>query len=512
MFQLGFRSRSFFSVWLEKPARRAALLLGAAILVFLTVLAALPINVVGPFDARTYGPAREVRVDYSPVGAALEPMMALAHIITDSFDVRVAAISIPIWIVALVACAAAIRQLHQSRWRISWRTLGRSLAAAGLGLFLLTIYGFFVLLVRVPNWRATALDSNLILADLHAHTFGSHDGLISARDNLRWQAQRGCGVVGIVEHDSPQGGLEAACLSASDESLPPVLAGVEFNEMDVGYVIAAIALPKRLEQHALAQHKKDSFIPWFHQNCQGVVLALRYHLKPQEVEHFVESGIDGFDVANDGHPDSVASVQELVLAVGRAHHLPLVAWTDWHGAGSILRTWTAFRVPDATRLSRQARAAAVLDALRRHDCENITPLVIGRMRQISLVEAILAPFTETVRYALSLSPLRLLAWWIWGLAWFWVATGLLRLGIRPGSLILAVALVVMGVAISVQALQLVVAHLSGQAPFVFPFQVGLAALGAGIAAIVSGTISGWHALARRQHGTEPPKEPCAIGR
>jgi hypothetical protein len=504
-----FKGKSFLWIGVGKPARRTALLLGVATLVFLTVLAALPINVVGPFDARTYEPVTGVRVDYSSVGAALEPMMALAHIIAGGPDVRAAAISIPIWIVVLATCTAAIRQLYQSRWRASWRTLGHSAAAAGRGLFFLTIYCFFILLVRVPNWRATALDSNLVLADLHAHTFGSHDGLISARDNLRWQAQRGCSVVGIVEHDSPQGSLEAARLSASDASLPPVLAGVEINQVKVGY-LAAIALPERFEQHPLAQCR-GSFIPWFHQNCRGVVLALRYHLKPNEVEHYVESGIDGFDIASDGHPDSAAPVQQLVLAAGRVHHLPLVAWTDWHGVSGILRTWTAFRVPNAARLPRPARAAAVLDALRRHDCANIIPLVVGRMRQVSLAEAILAPFTETVRYAIGLSPLRVLAWWVWGMALFLTATALLRLGVSPAPLILAVALVAMGVAISVQALRLIIAHLSGQAPFVFQFRVGLAALGAGIAAAVSGALSGWGAVARRQRWTQPPEAPCAPG-
>src|SRR4030042_5481806 len=92
-----------WSIWLAKPNRRIVLMLGAAFLLFLTLTAALPIDVVGPFDARTYEPVNSVLVKYSPAGAALEPVTALAHIIAEAPDMRVAFVSIPIWILGTVA-------------------------------------------------------------------------------------------------------------------------------------------------------------------------------------------------------------------------------------------------------------------------------------------------------------------------------------------------------------------------------------------------------------------------
>jgi predicted metal-dependent phosphoesterase TrpH len=488
--------KSLLSTWLAKPIRRAVLFFGLAALILLTVLAALPVNVIGPFDARTGEVARDVKVDYSPMGAALEPVTALAHVIAEAPDMRAAVISVPIWIVGLAVCGVAVSQLRRNRWRLSWRATTHTLRAAGVAIFLMAVYGMFALLVRIPNWRASSPDPDIVLAELHTHTFGSHDGLISARDCLQWHAQRGCGVVGVVEHAKPAGSLAAAALSESDESLPPVLPGLEINLKGEGYV-SAIATREKLSPYPHAGEERP-FIPWFHHNCEGVVLSLTYFLKPGSAEELAHEGLDGFDAVNDGHPGILPSLKKEAVAAANTYHLPLVASTDWHGASGILRTWTAVRVPHAATLSRGQRAAGVLDALRRHERSNITPVVVGRMKEVSLARAILAPFAEGVRYALSLSLARVLAWWAWAAALFLAAAVLMRLGIHPGRMILAGILVAMGDAILLQGLRLIIAHTSGEAPCPLPVGVGLAAAAMGTAAILFGAISGWLAVARRQ--------------
>ncbi len=354
----------------------------------------------------------------------------------------------------------------------------------------------FSLLVRIPNWRAVAKDPDIVLAELHTHTFASHDGLISAHDCLRWHRQRGCDLVVLIEHDSLSGSLEEAALAEGDESLPAVLPGVEIDLDDLGYVIAFGSREQLL--HYTFDSRKRPFIPWFHQTYQGVVIATEEGLKAGRLEQFADAGIDGVEVASDGHTRPSPALQRDVLAWATHHHLPTVASTDWHGIGGILRTWTAIRVPNAAALSREQCAAAVLNVLRRHECSNITPLVVGRMKQDSLAQAIFAPFTESTRYALGLSPMRLLAWWVWGIALFLVASGLLHLGICPGRLILSVALIAMGTAVIIEGLQLLIAHASGQAPFFFPVQIGLSALVLGIAAVLFGVIGGCLAVIRWQ--------------
>jgi hypothetical protein len=488
--------KSLLSIWLEKPTRWAILLVGIAILIFLTLMTAIPIDVTGPFDARTSEPAVGVQVGYSPAGAVMEPVTAIAQIIMGAPDMRVAAISFWVWFSVLVACTAAVSRLYGNHWQANWRTITGTLAAMGSGLFVLALYATFTVLVRIPNWRAVAQDRDIVLAELHTHTFSSFDGLISAHDCLRWHRQRGCDVVGLIGHKSLSGSIEEAGMAESDESLPGVLPGVEIALDNLGRIIA-FGLREQLLRCPFDRHQR-SFISWFQQNYQGVVVATEDRLNAGKLEEFADAGIDGFEVASDGHSCVVPGLHRDVLAVTGSHHLPMVASTDWHGIGSILRTWTAIRVPGAATLSRQQRAAAVLDALRRHDYSNITPIVVGRIGQVSLARAIFAPFTESIRYALGLSPLRLLAWWVWGMALFLLATALLHFGIHPGQMILAVIQVAMGIAVLISCLQLIIARTSGQAPYIFPAQVGLMASALGIAAVIFGIIGVCLAVARRQ--------------
>ena len=488
-------SKSYFSIWLEKPARRTILIFWVAALILLTLMSVMPINVIGPFDARTYEPVKNVRVEYSPAGAALEPVMALAHIIAGAPEMRKAAVSVPIWILVLVTGIVVVGQLHRNHWQPGWHTITSAIAAIGIGVFALALYGMFIILVRIPTWRAVAPYPDVLLVELHTHTFGSHDGLISARDCLRWHRQRGCDVVAVTEHDTPKGSLEASAIAENDESLPPVIPGVELHLENLGY-ICAIGPKEQLAQHAFT-NSQGSFIPWFHQNCHGVVFALTHTFTSGIAERFAKLGIDGFDAASDGHSSLSALLQNEVFAAADNYQLPLVSWTDWHGIGGILRTWTAIRVPSASTLSGQQRAEAVLDALRRHKRSNITPLVIGRMKQVSPARAIFAPFIESMRYALELSPLRLLAWWVWSIALFLFATILLHLGIRPEKLISATAMAVMGVLVLIKGIQLIIAHTCGQAPYFFPVEIGLKASVLGITAVIFGVIGSYFAVIRR---------------
>ncbi|MGA2094276.1 MAG: hypothetical protein ABSH16_12865 [Sedimentisphaerales bacterium] len=459
-------------------------------------MAVIPVNVTGPFDARTDKPAPGIRLEYSPVGAVLEPVTAPAQIIVLAPDMWSAAISILIWSLALIACISAVKRLSRNYWRVNREIITGVLASVSSGLFVLILYSTFTAMVRIPNWRAVVEDPDIVLAELQTHTFGSHDGLISARDNLRWHGQRGCAVVAITEHDSPEGSLKAADLAESDESLPAVLPGVETGFDNFDYVIAITSKEQFLQNKFDIRQKP--FVPWFRRAYQGVVLVLEDSIRAERVEQVVATGIDGFDVANDGHPSTSVKLRKAILSAAAHHHLPLVAWTDWHGIGGILRSWTAFRIPGAAALSRQQRATAVLDALRRHDCSNITPLTIGRIGRVTPARVLLAPFIESGRYALSLSAMRLLVWWIWAGAMFLFVTALMSLKINPWKTLLGTLQTAMGIAILVSCGRLFIAYATGEATYFFPVYIGLIASAVGIAAVLFGAFDIYFAVTRKQ--------------
>ncbi|MCA1791966.1 MAG: PHP domain-containing protein [Thioalkalivibrio sp.] len=63
--------------------------------------------------------------------------------------------------------------------------------------------------------------------DLHNHTHHSHDGAMSPLELLRAAARRGVDCVGVTDHATVRGGLEAARFSAAHPDLPSVITGQE---------------------------------------------------------------------------------------------------------------------------------------------------------------------------------------------------------------------------------------------------------------------------------------------
>lgn len=504
-------------MWFDKADKKTALLLIISFLVSLTILASVPVNIIGPFDAITNKPVNCAKVNYSPIGTAAEPLTALAHIISDAPDVRLASISTPLWIVGLTIFTSAAVQLRKNRWRANRQTINFVFAVTYRVILIVATYGMFSLLVRIPNWQAVSTDPNIILAELHTHTFGSFDAIVSAKDCLRWHKQRGCRVVAVTDHDSFEGGLKAAELAEKDESLPAVIPGIELNIKGLN-TCAALGPKEQLanffekeskEPNLNLQMYQGPFISWFKQDYQGVVLALNYQLRKGRAEKLVQAGVDGFNIVNEGHPCIKADTQAEILAAGTANHLPFVAFSDWHGYGGILRTWTAIRIPDAAKLSRQELATAVLDILRRHDYSKITPLVEGNIGRVTSAEIIFAPFVESIRYALGLTPLRLLAWWFWGFVLFLIATWLMNLGFNPPRLIWALATASLGIVVIIYGLRLVIAHYTGDAPFPYPLHFGLEAILLGATAVLAGIIDAYFTIRKRQktliasHGNQP---------
>ena len=70
-------------------------------LIFLTVFASLPGNVIGPFDARTLKIVKGFHFEFSNWGAIIEPFASLSNIIGYAPFPHIAVISTFIWIIVI---------------------------------------------------------------------------------------------------------------------------------------------------------------------------------------------------------------------------------------------------------------------------------------------------------------------------------------------------------------------------------------------------------------------------
>lgn len=426
--------------------QRAILLL----LAVLTVAALSPWHPSGPFDPRSYARLAHMHLSYPLISLLWEPLTAPGDAIVGAPDFRLAFAATAFWLGVAAAIFAWRRDLVW--WRRGLRTTGWALFAP----LCLVAYMLFISHIHFPGWRLTVDDPNTIVADLHSHTLGSHDGLVRAPFNLSWHLARGFNVVAVTEHDDPRGSFYAKQVAQQQFPQLGVIPGVEVGSEYGGFLVGlglqqGVAIPDFWVDRQNYAHR---FVDAVHNDHHGAVISLAWRLNVEAVRKLVAAGVDGFEIANNGHPDVPHRVREEILKQAQQHNLVLVASSDWHGWGGSIRTWTVFHLPGAAQMTPQQRADAVVATLRNHDEAAITPVVAGYLGPPSIARFIFSPLVETVRYGAELSLPRLLGWWVWGGLLIAAASFLKRRGLRPTRVFLIAWLSVVGVGLLWRGIQI----------------------------------------------------------
>ncbi len=430
------------------PLGRAAVVLLPLLL--LSLLTLLPYDPQGPFDARDYQPARGVALHFPVTGALIEPLLAPGQALAGEPDVRIAVIATLFWLIA-VAAGGTLYSLWRRDSGFKPRHLGRMLRNTTIAVGTFLSYLCFVLLVPLPGWTLVTKDPDLIVADLQTHTIYSHDGLLTPRQNLTLHQKRGFDVVAFTEHNNPSGAVASTAVSHGEERFPYAIPGTEVREPGNAFVLAVGWVPPRPEWSE----------QWLRNLERQPVIALAWKLSVTDVHRLAAAGITGFEIANAGHPDIPLAVRNAILEEARQRNLVLVASSDWHGWGGFWRTWTTFRVPGATHLSRREKGEAVIETLRQRRHKDIQPVVAGYLGPPSLWQTLFAPFSALLRYGLELSPLRLAMWWVWGGLLLLLAAWLRKRGWDPVRIIGASLLGIFGTGLLLQGIRLVTLSLPG---------------------------------------------------
>ncbi len=367
-------------------------------LTFISV-AALVFNLAPqlPIDARSGRHVADAWLAFPAWGALIEPVSALGHMLAGAPDMRVAIASTLAWI-------AAIALIYTLLWRLPARRAAR-LVVGSMLVYLL--YLCFVLLVPLPDWRFQSSDPQLIVADLHSHSLYSHDGLITPVRNLRMHKAHGYGIVGFTEHGNPVGAAAAARFGG--HGLPDTIPGIEVQTPSGEFLLAMGLKPGKPILTVLHDHADTlRFIHQVHDIHHGAVIALNFRLTPDRVNRLADDGIDGFEIANAGHPSLSPALRQALLAIQRTRGLVLIASSDWHGWGGFFHTWTLIR-PRPAEIGATKRET-VLNVLRRHDADSVIPATADVMGKPSTARASVRTVrrgTALCARALSVAPGRL---------------------------------------------------------------------------------------------------------
>jgi len=457
-------------------------------LILITLLAAsASFKGIYPIDARTnkYLTNLDAVFELSFLGTAIEPFSAIAYVIIGAPDYRIAMTSTACWLFIIIAIA-----LFWKGGEIEKPVRIRMCTAFGgaiAGTLLFALYMSFAIMFPLPSWSLIKSDHTTIVSDLHSHTFISGDGLTSLEGNLGYHRALGYDVVAITDHFSQVWRTTLSNYSPDAKQPLEIIPGVEISVPNFGKekifllvlgIRPEVALPLPLLDYAAGNLLDDQavkqFIEFVH-NAHGAVLASCYQLHAPDIKRLAQAGVDGFELANFGHPNVTEDVRSALLEAQRTHKIALVANSDWHGWGNFAKTWTLIKTANVAG----RRPEQVIDALRGRDPDRIVPVVSQVMGDPSPLRSAFAPFVEIVRYASELTPLRLLSWWSWLFGLFWLVTYLKRTGYDPGRCFVGGGLVLLGSGLIFRGLGLVIVW-SSSAPFIFPLKVGIYSCGLGI--------------------------------
>jgi hypothetical protein len=472
-----------------KEARRMAGILTFGLMV-LTVLACVPYAPQGPFDARTYARLAGMRLEQHSWTALIEPLFAPLKIIAGAPDFWIATVSVLAWTVLVAFVLGLLAARRTGSGRRGTAAVFRALRNALVTIATVALRIMFFAIARVPGWRLVVRNPNRIIADLHSHTVLSHDGLASLRTNVLWHQSSGYTMEAVTEHDHLSDHEITWASPAALAAMPALMSGVEDH---TGRQAVCVGLcPNTAMRIGGAVRHTASFAQAIHAAGGAVFVVTLRNLTPNDITRLAADGVDGFEIANEGHPGLPPRLARRVLAVSRARGLVLLADSDYHGWTGLARTWNVIRAPGAATLSRSQRVRVVLRQLRRHDSAAFTPVVAGYMGAPSMARAIFSPFVEFARYAMELSLARVLSWWVWAWGAFGAYVLLDRRRLRAGSIMLASLVWATGAGLVGAGIALI---RQGPGTTNYGFHVGLATTMLGAVACLLATLRGLSLLA-----------------
>lgn len=182
-----------------------------------------------------------------------------------------------------------------------------------------------------------------VVLDLHNHTRYSHDGVMSPLELLRAAVRRGVDCLGVTDHGTLRGGLEAAKLAASNPSFPLVIPGQEVltrqGEVIGLYLTEEIAADLELEAAVAAIRRQGGivYLPHPHDEIRTATIQAEAVERAARLADIIEV-VNGRSLYR--RFDSMA------LALATRYAKALGAGSDAHYAGEVGRAvMTVDRLP-----------------------------------------------------------------------------------------------------------------------------------------------------------------------
>ena len=219
--------------------------------------------------------------------------------------------------------------------RIKKRTVSCCIKSIIYAVMLFATVSVLVVLIPLPGPKLVKPEG-YVAADIHSHTFFSHDAIGTPVSNLKFHELQGFDFFFITEHNHTKGFFKFPENSLYKKVFPGMqmrttngvsvllLSGKEFN----GDEYRNKTLPEIIEKA--------------HQNNMLVIMPHWWKWHKFSYEELRDFGIDGFEVYNCGYRNFNAKEQQELISFCRDNNLLMFGTTDWHGWGYMTDVWTIF--------------------------------------------------------------------------------------------------------------------------------------------------------------------------
>ncbi|MCL5278128.1 MAG: hypothetical protein M1517_10215 [Deltaproteobacteria bacterium] len=374
-----------------------------------TLLEMVPAGTYTLLNAATYAPATGFRLVTPRVIHIFEPFLGIPIYLSTTHSIKAESISLFVWGVVFV-----------SLYSVAKKRIRKIPAYLSAYLLCFSLFVFSILFARLPLLKAVPRDSAYCLIDPHSHTYYSHDGLATPSQNILYHVDQGFTGWYVTDHYNIRGAINEQDLAMASGRRSMI--GEEVRVSDDPHFFLALGITSPVSPMDITS--VSALTGAVHRQGGAVVLALWWLHGKTDLGHYIEDGVDAFEIANSGHKQRLdASVRRAAYGVSQRYHIPLLASSDWHGWGNYAYTWTAFDIPGASTYSAPRLNDAVVSMLRDRRSGGIIPIVYDYPHQYwGTLRFVFGPFFDFYYYFSTLPFQGYVSWIAWSLVLWSLST------------------------------------------------------------------------------------------
>jgi hypothetical protein len=385
----------FFQKFLSFCKSHTVFSLFIIFIVGLNTLARFPIRII---NAVTLDVDPDFAVQVSWLRKLIEPFVGFQLFSIRAGDPLIEYIALWVWLFLIFGILLVSKQSKQfiKYWVLS--------VPAVIGLAYLII--IWMIFWPLPANTIVNNSQDTILFNTHAHSHFSHDGLITPEEQMAWHERNGFDAFFLTEHNHNSKTLELVQRQQRGDipHYPHIMSAIEFSGSNHMVLLG-------LTDSLITFGKKDALvIKETHRQGGLIGLAHWFDGRHNSLEHYVNLGIDGFEIVNRNQIAYPIETHEKIVKMCSENQLFIIGGADYHGYGPTCKTWNAMAITGWNELDHSARTAKIMTGL---SAGKNQVLYYSDRRIYGTGNIWLSPLKNIVDYFRSLNGFQVLSWVVW---------------------------------------------------------------------------------------------------